>query len=83
VLYQDIVPDQRIVFTYEMTLGGQRISVSVASIELKPESKNTHMKVTELGAHLDGLDNAAQREVGTNWLMDQPGAELARQTADA
>jgi uncharacterized protein YndB with AHSA1/START domain len=83
VLYQDIIPDQRIVYTYEMTLGGKRISVSVASIELKPEGKGTHMKVTELGAYLDGLDNAAQRETGTNWLMDQLGAELARQTADA
>src|SRR5262245_31799921 len=29
VRYQDIVPDQRIVYTYDMTIGGERISVSL------------------------------------------------------
>jgi len=82
VLYQDIVPDQRIIYTYQMELDGKRISVSVASIELKPSGSGTHMKVTELGAYLDGLDNSAQREQGTNWLMDKLGEELARQMAE-
>ena len=79
VRYQDIVPDQRIVYTYEMALDGQRISVSVASIELEPAGSGTHMRVTELGAYLDGLDTSAQREHGTNWLIDQLGEELKRQ----
>lgn len=82
VLYQDIVPDQRIIYTYQMELDGQRISVSVASIELKPAGSGTHMKVTELGAYLDGLDTSAQREQGTNWLMDKLGEELTRQMAE-
>jgi uncharacterized protein YndB with AHSA1/START domain len=81
VRYQDIVPDNRIIYTYEMALNDERISVSVATIELKPEGSGTHMVVTEMGAYLDGLDNVKQREEGTVWLMDQLGEELKRQVA--
>ena len=75
----DIVPDVRIVYAYEMHINQAPISVSVSTVEFKPEGKGTHMVVTEHGAFLDGLDNVAQREAGTNWLMDQLGAELAKQ----
>jgi uncharacterized protein YndB with AHSA1/START domain len=79
-LYQDIVPDERIVYTYDMHLDDKRISVSLASIELRPEGAGTHMTVTEHGAFLDGLDTPAQRESGTGWLLDRLGEELARQS---
>jgi uncharacterized protein YndB with AHSA1/START domain len=81
VTYQDIVPDQRIVYTYQMEMGGKRISVSVASIEFKPEGKGTRMVLTEAGAFLDGLDTSAQREAGTRFLVDALGKELERQAA--
>ena len=35
--YQDIVADERIVYTYDMHRGETRISVSLATVELKPE----------------------------------------------
>jgi uncharacterized protein YndB with AHSA1/START domain len=35
-LYQDIVPDQRIVFTYNMHMDETRTSVSLATVEFKP-----------------------------------------------
>lgn len=76
VRYQDIVPDNRIVYTYEMTLNGQRISVSLATIELFPTANGTRMKVVEDGAFLDGLDTVKQREDGTSFLLDQLGASL-------
>lgn len=76
VRYQDIVPDQRIVYTYDMTMNGERISVSLATIELKPAGTGTRMIVTEHGAFLDGLDNVAQREEGTNSLIDVLGKIL-------
>jgi uncharacterized protein YndB with AHSA1/START domain len=79
VLYQDIVENNRIIYTYQMTLNGQRISVSVATIELKPEAGGTKMILREDGAFLDGLDNSKQREEGTNYLMDQLGAFLDKQ----
>lgn len=79
VLYQDIVPDNRIVYSYDMTMGGRRISVSVAAIELFPDGSGTRMTVTEHGAFLDGLDKMSDREQGTRWLIDQLAAELDRQ----
>jgi uncharacterized protein YndB with AHSA1/START domain len=81
VRYYDIVPDTRIVYAYDMHKNGARMSVSIAAIEFKPQGKGTLMTVTEHGAFLDGLDDVAQREAGTNWLMDQLGEELKRQTA--
>ena len=81
VTYRDIVPDNRIIYTYEMTLGGPKISVSVAAVELRPEGEGTHMIVTEHGCFLDGLDTVTQRQKGTEWLMDQLGEELMRQMA--
>jgi uncharacterized protein YndB with AHSA1/START domain len=76
--YYDIVENQRIVYAYDMTMGGRRISVSVASIELIAEGDGTRMIVNEQGAYLDGLDNSRQRQEGTEWLMNNLGTELAR-----
>lgn len=76
VLYQDIVPDNRIVYTYEMTIDGKRMSVSLATIELFPTETGTRMVVREDGAFLDGLDTSKQREEGTNYLVDQIGVFL-------
>jgi uncharacterized protein YndB with AHSA1/START domain len=69
-IYQDIIPDQRIVYTYDMHLDGKRISVSLATIEFKPDGKGTRLVLTEQGAYLDGWDNPAQREAGTRGLLD-------------
>ena len=68
--YTDIVPDERIVYTYEMTMNGRRISVSVATIELRAAAGGTDFTLTEQGVYLDGLDNSAQRKQGTEDLMD-------------
>jgi hypothetical protein len=68
----------RMVYTYEMHLNSQRISVSVASIEFRPEGQGTHLVVTEHGMFLDGLDNLEQRRQGTEQLMDAVGAYLAK-----
>jgi uncharacterized protein YndB with AHSA1/START domain len=68
--YTDIVPSERIVYTYEMTLDGRRISVSVATIEIRKAGGGTDFTITEQGVYLDGLDNSAQRKQGTEDLMD-------------
>ncbi|GLQ54070.1 SRPBCC family protein [Devosia nitrariae] len=77
--YRDIVPDVRIVYSYEMHLNGERISVSVAAIEFRPEGAGTHLVVTEHGMFLDGLDTVDQRREGTEQLMDMVGAYLAKE----
>jgi uncharacterized protein YndB with AHSA1/START domain len=69
-IYQDIVPDERIVFSYDMELDGDRISVSLTTIELKAEGMGTHLVFTEQGAYLDGWDHPDGREQGTRDLLD-------------
>ena len=81
--YHDIVPDERIVYTYDMNLGDTRISVSLATVEFKPAGKGTRLIFTEQGAFLDGHDIPAQREQGTGALLDALGAELRREGANA
>jgi uncharacterized protein YndB with AHSA1/START domain len=75
-LYQDIVPNERIVYSYDMHLDGKRISVSLTTIEFKPEGTGTRLIFTEQGVFLDGYDNPPQREEGSRWLMDQLAASL-------
>src|SRR5687767_8047071 len=61
-VYQDIVPHERIVSTYDMHLDDHRISVSLATVELKGEGDRTRLVYTEQGAFLDGYDDASSRE---------------------
>lgn len=77
--YQDIVPDERIVYAYDMHVGERRISVSLGTVELEPEGDGTRLTYTEQGAYLDGLDTPEQRQSGTGGLFDALADELARE----
>ncbi len=79
--YEDIVADQRIVTSYDMHMDGDRISVSLATVELESVGDGTRLTYTEQGAFLDGLDTAASREEGTAGLLDNLGAALSREPA--
>ena len=79
--YQDIVPDQRIVYTYDMYLDKTRISVSLATVEFEAMDNGIRLIVTEQGAYLDGHDKPQYREQGTNDLLDALGVEV-RLTSD-
>lgn len=73
-VYQDIVPEERIVYSYFMTLDDVRISVSVSTFELTADGDHTVLKMTEMGAYLDGFDDGGRlREEGTNGLLDNLG----------
>jgi uncharacterized protein YndB with AHSA1/START domain len=74
--YFDIVPDERIVYAYEMRIDGVKIRVSLATIEFRAAGQGTKLLLTETGAFLDGYDDAGSREHGTNFLMDRVGAHL-------
>ena len=80
--YQDIVPDERIVYTYVMEMDATLISISVATVELRPEGGGTRLVLTEQGAYLDGHDSSTQRQQGAGGLLDALGAELGREPAD-
>jgi uncharacterized protein YndB with AHSA1/START domain len=75
-LYYDVVPDERLVYSYEMHLNERKISVSLATFEFKPAGASTRLILTEQGAFLDGYDDAGSREQGSNFLLDALGATL-------
>lgn len=75
--FRDIVPNERVVYSYEMQMGGKRLSVSVAAVELTPEGQGTRLKLTETGVYFDGLDTSEQREAGTNYLFTTLGDLVA------
>jgi uncharacterized protein YndB with AHSA1/START domain len=76
-VYHDIVPRERIIYTYEMRLDDRKISVSLATLEIKSEGRGrTRLTVDEQGAFLDGYDDAGARERGTRDLLDKIAASL-------
>jgi uncharacterized protein YndB with AHSA1/START domain len=85
-LYYDIVPDQRIVYSYEMYADGMRISVSVATIEFAKNGDGTTLSWTEQGAYLDGFDGPEApglRQGGTSEMLDGLDTYLQRRPADS
>ena len=77
-VYHDVVPNERIVYAYEMSQDDKKISISLATMQLKAEGGKTKLTVTEQGAFLDGYDDAGSREHGTGFLLDALGASLTR-----
>ncbi len=74
--YHDVIPNERLIYTYEMHMDDRKISVSLATMQLKTAGAGTMLKVTEQGAFLDGYDDAGSREHGTGFLLDALGASL-------
>ncbi len=76
-LYYDIVPGHRVVYSYEMYAGDDRMSVSLATVEIVPDLDGTSLTYTEQGAFLDSIDKPEEREEGTAFLLDNLGKYLA------
>lgn len=72
--YFDVVPEKRLVYTYDMYWQGKKISVSLASVEFvaqgKDSNRGTKLIVTEQHAFLDGYEDGGSRERGTLGLID-------------
>jgi uncharacterized protein YndB with AHSA1/START domain len=75
-LYFDVVPEKRLVYTYDMYWQGNKISVSLASIEFVLAGKGTKLVVTEQHAFLDGYEDGGSRERGTRSLLENLAASL-------
>jgi uncharacterized protein YndB with AHSA1/START domain len=75
-IYQDIVPNHRIVMAYTMTLGKKRISSSQATVEFLPTEKGTDLIFTEQAAFFEGADGRQIREEGWRELLEQLASEL-------
>lgn len=75
-VYHDVIPHERLVYSYQMFMDDKKISVSLATMQLIDRGSKTTLKITEQGAFLDGYDDAGSREHGTGFLLDQLGASL-------
>ena len=76
--FHDIIATRRIIYGYDMRLGDQRISVSLATVEFKPWEGGTRLVYTEQAVFLDGYDDPAGPERGTRELLDALGKVLDR-----
>jgi uncharacterized protein YndB with AHSA1/START domain len=70
-LYLDIVPDERFVLTFWMSIDGKPISASLQTVQVAPDGAGTLLTFTEQAAFLDGFEGPDSREAGTRWLLEQ------------
>jgi uncharacterized protein YndB with AHSA1/START domain len=72
-LFQDIVPNHRIVAASAMTIDDKRISASLVTFELLATESGTDLICTHQGAFFEGSgpNPAKMREDGWNGLMDK------------
>lgn len=74
--FQEIVPEERIVYSYSLDSDDIRMSVSITTVELFPTESGTKLVFTEQGAFFDGHDTPEIREHGTNEMLDALGKSL-------
>ena len=70
-IYQNIVPNRRVVLASTMTLDDKCISASLVTIELLPTEKGTDLICTHQGAFFEGADGPGMREDGWRKLLDR------------
>jgi len=76
-MYQDIVPEQRIVFTQKMSLNGKPVSVAVITLEFLPAGEGTDLVLTNQGTYVGWPDGAKMVEMGWNGLLDRLRGDVA------
>ncbi|MFI0368557.1 SRPBCC family protein [Actinomadura sp. 1N219] len=75
-LYNDIVPDERIVYSGTLFADDRPATVSITTVEFETSAEGTRLVLTEQGTFLDGLEEPAWREQGTADWLDKLTAEL-------
>lgn len=69
--YHDIVENERIILVYDLLHNGDKLSVSLVTLEMWPAGDGTRLIHTEQGSYVVGGDEAvASREHGTTWHID-------------
>lgn len=77
--FEEIVPSQRIVFSYHMYIDDWKISISLATVEVAPDGAGTKLTFTEHATFLNGFEDtgAAGRRQGTEGLLARLETSLA------
>ncbi len=79
--YHEIVPEERIVWAYDLLAGDTLMSVSLTTVEFFAAEAGTRLVFTEQGAFFDGHDEPAEREHGTGVLLGLLGEGLTAEFA--
>lgn len=77
-VFDEIIPNERIIFTYSMDRNGVRFSVSLATVEIKADGNGSRLIFTEHGAFFDGADGLRMREGGWRALLGKLDEFLAK-----
>jgi uncharacterized protein YndB with AHSA1/START domain len=81
--YLDVAAGQRIIYAYEMSFKGERLSASLVTIELEPSGALTRMKFTEQAMFLGGGGTRRQRVMGTEEGLDRLTEVIAAEMSGA
>ena len=77
-VYDEIIANERLIFTYAMSRNGKRFSVSLATVEFKADGAGARLMFTEHAAFFEGADGLAMREQGWQELLTRLGGFLAK-----
>jgi len=69
--YHQIVPNDRIVFVYDMYVNGALISITLATAEFVASGRSAKLRYTEQSVYFDEKHGASSRKRGTEQLLDQ------------
>ncbi len=73
--YEDIVKNERIIYTMTVSAAGKRITASLVTVEFSETGQQTNLRVTEQMAILDGGDSSEDRETGWGEVLDKLAIE--------
>ena len=77
-MYFEITENERMIFAYSMTIGGEPLSTSLNTIELLAASdgSGTLLRFTEHTIHLNGKDASNGRREGSIGMLERLAREL-------
>ncbi|HEY3951465.1 SRPBCC domain-containing protein [Phenylobacterium sp.] len=76
-VFEDIVPEVRIVLATSMKMGGRRISSSLITFELFDEGDGAKLILTHQACFYEGSGGAEMRQRGWNALLDRLSQAMA------
>ncbi|MGA9659554.1 MAG: SRPBCC domain-containing protein [Asticcacaulis sp.] len=78
-LYLDILPDERIIHQYHMTLNEKLFTVSQQVLEFSARGAGSHLKLVEQILFIDGVDHLEDRIGGTKAMLESLNTYLSTQ----
>lgn len=78
-IYDEVKPDNRIVFSQVVEMNERRISCSLISVEFLPADTGCLVRLTHQAAFFEGSDGPEMRKMGWQALLQQLGKQLSQQ----